>query len=134
AFVLEDRHFAVCAEDVGERGDDLPLGGSRPHAFEDGRHDVLRAGGDFFQGVETRGHADSVARLTQAPDPFRLFALYGLVDHQDWRRTAVDPVPEGADADDHALARLQQALIAKCRIGDLALRIALVDGGEHAAP
>src|ERR1019366_8744836 len=129
----KNRRLPVCPEDRPERLNDLTLGGASANAVDDRRHQVVGAARDLLERVETGGDAGVVATLAQLLETRRLLHLdVGIDDERGWRGH-IDAVREHVDANNDPFSGLELALVSERRVGDLTLREALGDGGEHAA-
>src|SRR5215211_512200 len=132
AWTLENGRFGVGAEDPLERLDDLALGGMRPGAVEQRLHQVAVRGRCLTQlgerALDRLGVAARAHRLNAAD----LLALELLRDAED-RELAVVLLLVAVHAHDHALPTLDLLLEPEARLGDLALRVALLDRLDHPA-
>src|SRR5205807_3902461 len=129
----EDRRLGVAPEDLLQRLHDLALRGVGAGAGEQRLHEVaLLVGGVLAQGGERGLHGGGVAAGAHGVQARDLLALERGVDAQ--RGDGLLPVELVAvDADDDALAGVDLALVSEGGVGDLALGVVALDGGDHAA-
>src|SRR5579884_3084957 len=133
AVMLELGRLRVAAVHAHHRVDDLAFGGDRLDAIDQVRHDVGFAGARALERGKRRFYRGGVAALAHALHRARLAALDLHADLQQVGRLDFVRPLERVDADDHALARLDRALVAVRRVGDLALRVAGLDRLDHPA-
>src|ERR1700730_5975217 len=129
---LEENRLPVDAEDLLERGHDLPLGGVGLDAVEQVRHQVLRSTSRRLQLLQPAGDTRMVA-----PRPYGLQAAYlallGLRTDVQGGKVCAVAVLVGIHPHDDPLVRLELALELEGGVGDLALEEPVLDASKHAA-
>src|SRR5688572_7111057 len=131
-YSLHQRHFFVLSPHVPQRIAHLADGRVGPHAVEERLHGIAGADRGVPQRVERAAHGIGVPGLAQRFEPLELDVPRALVDVQNrvWRLVVLHEV---VDSDDDLVAALDRLLESVRRLGDLALRKALLDSLDHPA-
>src|SRR5688572_11378487 len=131
-YKLDYRLFHVFAPDIPERVAHFADGGIRPDCFEQQRHGVSGGHRPFAQRVKGPLDAAVVAAAAQRLELGQLRLAGGFVDVEDADRLLV-LLDEVVDADDDALAGLDGLLELVGAVGNLALRVPVLDRLDHPA-
>src|SRR5512139_2954001 len=121
ACLLDSDQLAVDAPRPPEEVGDLADGGIGRDGLDDRREQVALALRLVLQPAHRRGPGDAIAAGADRAQALDLATLALRVDAQDRRPRAGLLVREAVDAHDDAIAALDLALDAVCRLLDLAL-------------
>src|SRR6516165_4024602 len=123
--------FFVGAEDGAQGFADFAEGGVGLHRIINERHQIFRTLRGLAQSVEAALHSGAGTLGTQLTEPGGLAVPYGFINLQNLQRFLLCDIVIHADDDFFLFVYGHLVTIAGFR--DFALRVTLLDGGDHAA-
>src|SRR5574340_34321 len=122
-FSSQDQRLAVLSKDTPQAVRDLADRRPGQDRVDHRRDQVLAAAGPGFESLESDPPRRRVTPRPQSANAFPLRSFELRVDPQDVVRRPLHLLLETIHAHDHALARLDLALVAKRRFLDRALHV-----------